>query len=300
MGDSNHAIFLPPRNGHWDSVRTLAGAFLASFSSAATRDAYGDDLRQWFAWCDAHDVDPLEVRRPHVELYMRWQEGRGLAPNTRGRRLSTLRSFFGWLVDEQVVPANPAARVKPPRRTEPELPSLSRHEMHRFLVTAAEIHPYDFAAVAVLGLCALRVSEATGADIGQVSVHNWTPRMLVHGKGAKDRTVAVPPMAMSALERAWDGRDLGPLLLNRHDRRMTRENVAGIIARVADAADIDKALTPHSMRRSAIQIALDAGVPLRDVQRWVGHASANTTLAYDRRAASLDRSPGLTVQQAVA
>lgn len=73
----------------------------------------------------------------------------------------------------------------------------------------------------------------------------------------------------------------------------------GELDRLCDKAGIDRHMTPHSLRRSAIQALLDSGVPLRDVQRYAGHKDPATTMAYDRRAGSHDRDPVYVISREI-
>src|SRR4051812_27606085 len=92
-----------PRQGglaeHEEQVELLAGAFLAGYGSQRTRAAYGSDLRDFVAWCEGHDLGPLDAERAHVEVYARELERRGRAPATVARRLSTLPSFYRYAVE---------------------------------------------------------------------------------------------------------------------------------------------------------------------------------------------------------
>jgi integrase/recombinase XerD len=299
--DTFKAVLIPHAEPDGPSVTRLVGSFLAGYASVETRRAYAGDLRCYLGFLRMHQVDPLAVRRPVVETYMRELEARGLANNTRGRRLSTLKSWYGFLWDEGFVPGNPAGRVKGPRRDKPVLPALNRHEAHRFAKAAEEDRdPYTAAALHLMLFCGLRVSEACSRDVSDLETVNYSAVLNVRGKGDKQRRAELPPRVVSAVRGALDGREVGPLLLNQGGRRVNRTNVQRMIWRVSARADVSKRLTPHCLRRSFIQIALDSGAPLRDVQRASGHASAETTTGYDRREFELGRSPSYGVQIAVA
>ena len=83
-----------PVAGEQDQASWAAVALVASYSSPGTRQAYTTQVRLWFDWCAQHHLDPLaEVRRPHVELYARDLEARGLAPATIALKLVVLTGF---------------------------------------------------------------------------------------------------------------------------------------------------------------------------------------------------------------
>ena len=93
-----------PASGEQELASWAAVAFVASYSSPGTRQAYATQLRLWFDWCERHHLEPLaDVRRPHVEFYARDLEARGLAPATIALKLVVLTGFYprssssGWL-----------------------------------------------------------------------------------------------------------------------------------------------------------------------------------------------------------
>ena len=94
---------------------------------------------------------------------------------------------------------------------------------------------------------------------------------------------------MQAIEAAVDGRTQEALLLNAAGRRMTAYNVQYLVAALARDAGLDKHLTPHGLRHSAITVGLDAGVSLRDMQDFARHADPKTTRRYDRSRHALNR-----------
>lgn len=296
------AVLIEHTNDTGTNYVRVAGAFVAGFSSTETRNAYRRDLTRWHEFCQLHQIHPIDgIRRTHVEIYMRAIERQGLKNNTRGRRLSTIKSFFGWCVDEDIMLANPAARVRPPREEHPEMPAMNRHQAHRFAQAAEDDpDPYCPAALHLLLLCGLRVSEACDCDVADLSIEQWVGVLTVHGKGDKIRRVEMPARAMAAVHGAVGQRRSGPLLLNQAGRRLTRENVRRQIIRVSKRADVRSDLSPHCLRRTFIQVALDAGAPMRDVQLAAGHASSNTTARYDRRDLQLGRGPSNTVSAAIA
>jgi site-specific recombinase XerD len=91
------------------------------------------------------------------------------------------------------------------------------------------------------------------------------------------------------MDLAIGDRPGGPVFVSVSGQRMDRHTASRIVRRVARAAGLDKHITPHSLRHAFITAALDAGVPLRDVQEAASHADPRTTMRYDRGRQSLDR-----------
>jgi integrase/recombinase XerD len=281
------AVELDP--GRQVAHRAIAG-YLAGYSGA-TLDAYRLDLRQWVIWLDGNGVDILSVQRAHIELYARWSEEHGLARSTISRRLSTICGFYRYCSQEAVIDRNPAAYVRRPKIDyESHTLGLDRNELGAFLVQAGLCGGRDHALMCLLALNGLRISEALGADIENLEYQRGHRTLFVHRKGHKTATIPLAPRTATSLDLYIGERNSGPIFLNAEGtRRLDRHAAARIVRRLAKAAGIDKRISPHSLRHSFITAALDAGVPLRDVQEAASHADPRTTMRYDRGRGSLDR-----------
>ena len=142
----------------------------------------------------------------------------------------------------------------------------------------------------LLGLNGLRCSELIACNVTDVGSHSWHHTLALRTTtGDRPAVVALAPPTMQAIAAAISGRRDGPLLLNRADRRMTTYNVQYLVAALARDARIDKHVTPHGLRHSAITIGVDAGVSLRDMQDFARHADPKTTRRYDRSRHALNR-----------
>eukprot|EP01041_Mallomonas_annulata_P029370 gene29370-51354_t len=135
----------------------------------------------------------------------------------------------------------------------------------------------------------LRVSEATGANIEQLGMERGHRTLTVLRKGGKTVTMPMSPRTARAVDLAVGERFEGPILLGNDGERLDRHAAARIVRRIGKAAGINKKIGPHTLRHGFITAALDAGVPLRDVQEAASHADPRTTMRYDRARVSLDR-----------
>ncbi len=281
------AVDLDPRRQL--AHRVIAG-YLAGYSGA-TLVAYRLDLRQWVIWLDGNDVDILSVQRAHIELYARWSEEHGLARSTISRRLSTICGFYRYCSQEAVIDRDPAAYVRRPKLDyESHTLGLDRNELGAFLVQAGLCGGRDHALMCLLALNGLRISEALGAEIENLDYQRGHRTLFVHRKGHKTATSPLAPRTATSLDLYIGERTSGPIFLNADGtNRLDRHAAARIVRRLAKAAGIDKRISPHSLRHSFITAALDAGVPLRDVQEAASHADPRTTMRYDRGRGSLDR-----------
>jgi len=102
-------------------------------------------------------------------------------------------------------------------------------------------------------------------------------------------TIPLAPRTARAIDLAVGERTDGPLFLTADGRRLDRHGAARIVRRITHRAGIAKNVSPHTLRHAFITAALDAGVPLRDVQEAASHADPRTTMRYDRARTSLDR-----------
>ena len=129
----------------------------------------------------------------------------------------------------------------------------------------------------LLALNGLRVSEALGADIGDYGLERGHHTLRITRKGGTPALIPMAPRTARTVYQAVGDREEGPIFVH-NGHRMERHHAARIIRRLPRQAGIDKKISPHSLRHSFITAALDAGVPLRDVQEAASHADPRTTM----------------------
>src|SRR5689334_24120938 len=255
-----------------------------------TRDAYALDLRQFTTWCRDRSLALFAVRRANIESLARQLEANGRARATVTRRLSTIAGFYKYAVEEELLDHSPAAHVRRPRVDyESHATGLDRNELGALLVAAALGSPAEHALISLLALNGLRVSEATGASIEALGVERGHRTLVITRKGGKVVTIPLAPRTARTIDLAVGERVDGPIFLTSDGQRLDRHGAARIVRRVAVRAGISKPVGPHTLRHAFITAALDAGVPLRDVQEAASHADPRTTMRYDRARTSLDR-----------
>ena len=118
----------------------------------------------------------------------------------------------------------------------------------------------------------LRVSEATGADIEHLGLERGHRTLTITRKGGKVLTIPLAPRTARVIDLATGERCDGPVFLTHDGRRLDRHGAGRIVRKVARRAGISKNVGPHTLRHAFITAALDAGVPLRDVQEAASHA----------------------------
>ena len=279
-----------PHERRWADARIAIAGFLAGYTGT-TRAGHATELRLWAEWCHAHGLGVLDVYRPHLELYANnyLELELGRKRSTIAHKMSVICGFYKWCALEGVLDKDPVAHVRRPKvEYITTRQYMDRMELSRFLQYAALGSHRDQALCYLLALNGLRISEALGADIEDMRFERNHRVIHIIGKGRKEADVPLAPPTHRALIAYLDGRKGGPIFLGEQGGRMNRHAAARIVRRVSKKAGITKHLSPHSLRHSFITAALDAGVPLRDVQHAARHADPRTTSYYDHGRKSFD------------
>jgi site-specific recombinase XerD len=289
MTTTTPSALVPAAPVFTNTERLALAGFLAGYSGL-TREAYELDLRQYASWCHQHHLRLFQARRADIECFARDLETRGRARATITRRLSTIAGFYRYAMEEDLLDHSPAAHVRRPRLDyESHATGLDRNELGALLVAAGLGSPEEHALISLLALNGLRVSEATGAHVEALGIERGHRTLVINRKGGKVVTIPLAPRTARAIDLAVGERVSGPIFLAPNGRQLDRHGAARVVRRVARHAGITKPVGPHTLRHAFITAALDAGVPLRDVQEAASHADPRTTMRYDRARGSLDR-----------
>jgi site-specific recombinase XerD len=280
-----------------DEDQVAAVAFLARYRGR-TLEAYRHDLRALFQWAADHHLAVLEATRTHLELYRTSMEERGLAASTIDRRLSTACGFYRFAHIDGRIPANPAQYVRRPTVHPSDRSGLDRGELARFLLTAERCDHTRAALAVLLGLNGLRVSEACDTDIEDLGMERGHRVLHIVGKG-KPALIPLVPRTARAIDLAIGERREGPILVRQDGRRLDRRTAHRWVQSMGKRAGLGL-VHPHMLRAGFIMAALDAGVPLREVQVAARHSDPRTTTVYDRRRQDLDRHAAYVVVAFVA
>ena len=273
-------------------------AFLARYSGR-TLEAYRHDLKYFFQWAADHDLEVLAATRAHIEMYRSTMEQHGLAASTIDRRLSTVCGYFRFAHIDGRIPSNPAQYVRRPKVQPTERHGMDRGELGRFLFTA-EHFDRDHAALAVLlGLNGLRVSEACATNVEDLGFERGHRTLRILGKGNKPAMIPLVPRTARTIDLAVGERCQGPILRRQDNQRLDRRTAHRWVRSIGKRAGLG-IVHPHMLRAAFIMAALDAGVPLRDVQLAARHADPRTTTIYDRRRQNFDRHAAYVVVAFVA
>lgn len=260
--------------------------------SAHTVRSYRSDLGDLTRFASERGVESTE--RLDLELLRDWLwdgSTAGLAKSTLARRSAAARSLSVWLARTGVTPMDAAARLRAPK-ADHHLPRvLTRAQIDGLLSglavraeTGEAIATRDLAIVELLYASALRVSEITGLDAGDVDLGSLTVR--VTGKGSKERVVPFGTPARRAIVDYQSHRHellnepTDALFLGARGKRIGTRAVYELIAGLLAALPGSGPSGPHTLRHTAATHLLDGGADLRSVQEMLGHASLGTTQLY--------------------
>lgn len=269
---------------HLERVRRL---------SPATVRAYRSDLVDLGRSIPTDDLGAIDLETLRDWLWQATQ--RGDARSTLARRAASVRSFFGWAHESELIDTDPSLRLITPKRAK-TLPVVASKDGIRDLLDAQRsaasdgdpIALRDHALLEMLYATGVRVSELCGIDIDDLDLQRGTVRVL--GKGAKERVVPFGRPAADAvgayLTRARPAlharapRPTAAVFLGARGGRIAPRTVYGLVAEVLGPIVGTEHVGPHALRHSAATHLLDGGADLRAVQEILGHASLGTTQIY--------------------
>jgi integrase/recombinase XerD len=261
--------------------------------SANTLEAYGSDLFKFTGFLLQNKLALAKVKRDDVVNFLSSLYRRGLDSRSVARHLVTVRSFFKFLVTDDIVVNDPTMNLESPKIRQ-TLPSyLSVKEIEKLLALPDLNTPLglrDRALLDVLYSCGLRVTELVSLRADNIDFELGCIRCI--GKGDKERLVPIGRKALDSVEKYM--RDARPALtrsrrrakptnaifLNRQGGQLGRVGVWKILAAYGRALGLRKKLTPHKLRHSFATHLLEGGADLRSVQMMLGHADISTTQIY--------------------
>ena len=251
---------------------------------------YTSDLLGFFQFLKEKGIDSLnEVDKHVLRDYLRHLMEQGLVKASIARKLSAIRSFYRYLIREEIISTSPVATTSSPK-LDKRLPSfLTTDEMTRLLEAPDLSTPRgqrDHALLELLYASGLRVSELANLNLEQVNLNSREIR--VWGKGSKERMVLMGEPAARALTAYLNQGRLellgnkrsSALFLNRYGERLTERSVQIEIQEIAEKAGIGKRVHPHMLRHTFATHLLDGGADLRVVQELLGHANLSSTQIY--------------------
>jgi site-specific recombinase XerD len=255
--------------------------------TARTWKDYGYDLRQFAK--EVGDLAPSAVTFHNVDRFVNQQVSRGFQPTTINRRLATLVSFFTFLSEEDptlLCPVLPKRHFLRERERLPR-PVHPDHLQAFFAAVDRAVHagvPHairDRAMFILMLRCGLRIGEVANVCLANLYLDEPRPRLVVHGKGSRERVVYLSPQAMRALLRYLAVRPdtlSDHIFLAYHRDGMSTTAIHMRLLHYRCQAEVS--LTAHRLRHSFANDLLSADVPITTIQKLLGHRWLETTQIY--------------------
>lgn len=256
--------------------------------SANSLSSYALDIRKLFDFLDRGKKSLLKLKEPDLVEFIHLQAQSGLSPRSLARLVSSLKSFFRFLLLENHIKKNPAEGLTSPSLwlTLPRV--LSLEEVESLLEKPDLKKPQgirDRAVLEVLYGCGLRVSELVSLELKDVRLAQGF--LICRGKGNKERIIPVGRAAarwlktyLKEVRPHWDRRGSTAIFLTRRGQPFTRQGIWKILKAYGQQAGLRDKIHPHVLRHSFATHLLERGADLRSVQMLLGHSQITTTQIY--------------------
>jgi integrase/recombinase XerD len=270
--------------------------FLAVEKGASnnTIAAYRNDIQQFaiFSVARRNGRGWADINRQVILDYMADLQDKRYAEATVARKVAAVKSFFGFLTAEAMIPQDPTEALSSPRvgktLPKPITPQQVDELLEQPLRRRTPEAKRDKAMLELLYATGMRVSELVALNLESIQVQADGAHVRCVGKGAKERTIPIHEHAAEALAHyLTEARHLlvrvrgeRALFVNRRGERLTRQGFWLILKGYAEVAGISAHVTPHTLRHSFATHMLKGGAPLRSVQELLGHANITTTQVY--------------------
>ncbi len=255
-----------------------------------TLESYNRDINCFIKYLKQNNISNIQkTNRELIVGYLTSLRDKGQAASSISRNLASLRSFYQFMVQEGLLTDNTAQQIDPPR-LEKKLPRvLSFKEVENLLSQPSEKEPIgmrDKAMLELLYASGIRVSELV--LLNTVDFNPEVGFLRCRGKGMKERIVPIGSVAIRNVQdyitkcrsNLVKKEDENSLFVNQHGRRLTRQGFWKILKKYAQKANLNGAITPHTLRHSFATHLLENGADLRSVQEMLGHSDISTTQIY--------------------
>ncbi|WP_316838895.1 site-specific tyrosine recombinase XerD [Pedobacter gandavensis] len=275
--------YLPSFKAYLKLERSLSGNSIA---------AYINDVQKLFQYFESIDQAPAvkEISSADLKKFISWINELGMLPSTQARVISGLKSFFSFLMLEQIIMEDPSALLETPRLGKKLPDVLNIEEINGLLNAIDASKPEGMRNKAIIELlygCGLRVSELTNIKISNIFADSEFIKII--GKGNKERIIPIGATALKYIRIYLEqSRVHVPIkkgyedyiFLNRRGTGLSRISVFTIIKDLALASGLKKSISPHTFRHSFATHLIEGGADLRAVQEMLGHSSITTTEIY--------------------
>ena len=260
--------------------------------SSNSIEAYMNDVQKLFQYFESVNKTPhvKEITAADLKLFISWINELGMLPSTQARVVSGIKSFFDFLVLEQIIAEDPSALLETPRLSRKLPDVLNIEEINDLIAAIDAAKPEGMRNKAILEVlygCGLRVTELINLRISNVFPDAEFIKVI--GKGNKERIVPIGQSALKYIKiYLEESRVHVPvqkgyedfIFLNRRGSGLSRISVFTLIKDLALKSGLKKSISPHTFRHSFATHLIEGGADLRAVQEMLGHSSITTTEIY--------------------
>jgi len=256
--------------------------------SAHTQSNYRRDLASAARWLTQQQLDWTQVDTLAVRQLLAWWHKQNLSGTSIQRHLSTLRTFYAWLLSNNLVKDNPTLGISAPKKQKRLPHNMDVDQIGQLLDHSSkddDIHKRDQAIMELFYSSGLRLSELVGLDLLDIDLNAGFLR--VTGKGNKQRQLPVTQTAIDKIRvwltvrQQWLGDTTLPaLFISKQRRRISNRSVQLRLTQLAKENGLINRPHPHMLRHSFATHLLESSRDLRAVQELLGHANLSTTQIY--------------------
>lgn len=258
--------------------------------SRNTLEAYKRDIAGFFAFLKKRDIDePDNVTNTEIVAFLMELKNEGRAPATINRKMASVRAYYNYLVEKQIISQNPTRNIKTPKVEKKGLEYLSIEEVDKLLAMPDDSirGKRDRAILELLYATGIRVNEVIAANVSDVNLRIGF--FTCPGESGKARIIPIGRPAKAALEEyIFNSRDMivkenkeeNALFVNYYGKRMTRQGLWKIMKEYAGKAGLTQKLTPHILRNSFAVHMVQNGADLKSLQELLGHEDISATQIY--------------------
>ena len=257
-----------------DLLAGFINALRVEGRSQKTIDRYAYEIGRLMTFLG---ISTRKITVYHLRDYMAYEKGRGIKDSTLKGLREIFSSYFNWLQRESLIDRNPIVNIGPikvPKKKKELYTEVDLEKLKRNCTNSR-----DLAIVLFLYATCCRIGEVIELNRDQVIIENQ--KVVVHGKGDKERKVYFDSVTAEALKQYMEERtdDCEALFVNRYKKRLSDNGIRSMLKNLAKRAGVNH-VHPHKFRRTKATDMARHGMPIQDVQAILGHEKIDTTMQY--------------------
>ena len=248
--------------------------------------SYENDILEFLSFLKEHNLDILNIDYTNTKIFLKELNNKKNKTSTLSRKISSLRSFYNFLINNNYLDNNPFILVKLPKK-EKHLPRFFQYNELEQLLSIPNLNTAigqrDKAILEVLYASGIRVSELINIKITDINGEE----IKVFGKGSKERIVMIGDYARDSLDlylnngyKTLNKKNNSYLFLNSNGEKLTTRGIRYILDKIIKQTSLDKKISPHMLRHTFATHLLNEGCDLLSVQELLGHENLSTTAIY--------------------